>query len=80
MATKTIAVDSTVYARLASTRREGESFSKAISRLLDEVGDAHTGADILATLETLPSLSEADAKEFLAVVDEARVSESWEPA
>lgn len=47
MSTKTIAVDSRVYERLAAARREGESFSKAIDRLLQEAAAFHTGGAIL---------------------------------
>jgi len=79
MSTKTIAVDSQVYARLAAAKKEGESFSKAIDRLLAEVGDAHTGSDILRGLAELAPLSDAEAETFLAVVAEDRESEEWEP-
>ena len=78
MSTKTIAVDSGVYARLASAKREGESFSRAIDRLLSEVGAAHTGGEILRGLAALTPLSEADAQVFLDVVAENRTGESWE--
>jgi predicted CopG family antitoxin len=78
MSTKTIAVNSQVYRRLASAKREGESFSRAIDRLLREVGTAHSGSRILAGLETLTPLSEADAQVFLNVVDENRSDEAWE--
>jgi predicted CopG family antitoxin len=39
MATKTIAVDATVYRKLAERKRESESFTK----LLDRLADADTG-------------------------------------
>ena len=78
MSTKTIAVDSQVYARLAAAKKEGESFSKAIDRLLAEVGDAHTGSDILRALGEVVPLSEEDAAVMLAVVEENRSGEIWE--
>lgn len=78
MSTKTIAVDSRVYDRLARSKREGESFSKAIDRLLRQVGAAHTGREILRALREIPALPEEDAARFLAVVEENREGEVWE--
>lgn len=78
MSTKTIAVDSRVYDRLAQAKREGESFSKAIDRLLREVGAAHSGGHILKALAEVPPLPERDAEAILAVVEENRATEVWE--
>lgn len=78
MSTKTIAVDSRVYDRLARAKREGESFSKTIDRLLREVGGVHTGRHVLRALEEMAPLPEADAAVMLAVVQENRASETWE--
>ncbi len=78
MSTKTIAVDSQVYARLAGVKREGESFSKAIDRLLREASTAHTGADVLRALEDVVPLTDEDADVMLAVIEENRTSEDWE--
>lgn len=72
MSTRTIAVDSAVYRRLAAAKREGESFSKLIDRLLAEVGNAHTTNDILRRLAHSPALSPEDAEVFLQVVAENR--------
>ena len=77
MSTKTIAVDSRVYDRLATEKREGESFSNAIDRLLIEVGAAHTGSDILRGLGDVAPLAEKDSEVFLEVVAENRASEAW---
>lgn len=77
MSTKTIAVDSQVYNRLAAVKKEGESFSKAIDRLLTEVVAAHTGSDILRGLTFAPLPAE-EAEVFLEVVAENRTSERWE--
>lgn len=77
MSTKTIAVDSEVYARLAGAKREGESFSKTIDRLLRDAGALHTGAEILASLRHLPALTEEEAEVMLRVVDENRAREAW---
>lgn len=77
MSTKTIAVETRVYDRLAAVKKEGESFSKAIDRLLTELGTAHTGSDILRGLATVAPLSQADFEAFLDVVAENRESEEW---
>jgi predicted CopG family antitoxin len=77
MSTKTIAVHSRVYAKLAGVKREGESFSKAIDRLIDEVGVAHTGCDILRGIAEIPPLGDEDAEAMLAVVAENRENELW---
>ncbi len=77
MSTKTIAVDARVYERLAAVKKEGESFSRAIARLLAEIGSAHTGGDILRRLATVDPLSEADSRVFLEIVAEDRASETW---
>jgi predicted CopG family antitoxin len=78
MSTKTIAVESRVYERLAQAKREGESFSKAIDRLLEEVGSAHTGREILRSLQQIPPLPEKDAEAMLAVIEENRAGEAWD--
>ena len=77
MSTKTIAVDSRVYERLAGAKRESESFSKEIDRLLQEVGTAHTGQHVLRALEDIAPLPAGDAAAMLAVVEENRASEAW---
>ena len=77
MATKTIALDSRVYGRLARHRRQSESFSKAIDRLLEEIASAHTVAEVLARLDEQPPLPESDAAAMADVVRENRESETW---
>lgn len=78
MSTKTIAVDTKVYEKLAVVKREGESFSKAIDRLIEEVGKAYTGRDILQGLAAVQPLSYDDAEIMLSVVAENRENESWD--
>ncbi len=78
MSTKTIALESSIYRRLAALKRDGESFSKVIDRLLTEVADAHTGRDILRGLGGFSRLTESDAELYLAIVAEDRESERWE--
>ena len=75
---KTIAVDSDVYEKLVRAKREGESFSTLIDRLVgDDRGD-HTGHRILLGLAELPALAAEDAEIMLAVVAEDRDTEAWE--
>jgi predicted CopG family antitoxin len=78
MSTKNIALDSRVYARLSGMRNESESFSKAVSRLLDEVSEAHTGRDVLARLAGVPDISQDEADSMLRIVEENRLIEDWE--
>ncbi len=78
MSVKTIAVDTRVYRRLAAAKRDGESFSKAIDRLLTDVESAHTARDILNRLATIAPLSEEDADVFMNVVAENRAGEGWD--
>ncbi len=78
MSTKTIALDSRVYERLAMVKTEGESFSKVIDRLLTEVRLAHSGNDILRGLASLATLPEGDSEKLLKVVTENRAGEKWE--
>ena len=78
MSTKTVALESSIYGRLAALKRDGESFSKVIDRLLSEVADAHTGRDILRSLGGVSPLTEVDAGRFLEVIAENRESEHWE--
>ena len=78
MSTKTIAVDTRVYERLAAAKKEGESFSKAIDRMLKQIEAASTGRDVLRGLEAMPPLSVEDSRVFLEVVAENRAGTDWE--
>ena len=77
MSTKTIALESSVYERLALEKRESESFTKVIARLLTNVGQAHTGRSIASALTKVQPLQENEAEQMLAVVKEDRASERW---
>lgn len=79
MATKTIAVDAQVYEELAAQKRPGESFSKAIQRMIRSGSDRGTGADLLRYREQMPALSEEDAQVMLRVVEENRREGLGEP-
>lgn len=77
MAIKTIAVDAGVYDRLAANKRSGESFSKAIDRLLTDASEANSGADILRRIEGFSPLPDEEADVYMAVIEENRTGEAW---
>jgi len=79
MSTKNIALDSEIYRRLAAFKRESESFSHAVARMLDAVDAAHTGKDVLARLAGIPDISQEEADELLKAVEETRRQQTWEP-
>ena len=62
MSTKTIAVETSVYERLAALKRESESFTRVIDRLITGRRPATLGA-LLNDLQKsgLPALTEAEA-------------------
>jgi predicted CopG family antitoxin len=79
MSTKTIALDSKVYRKLARLKGEGESFSRVIDRLVERTVTAHTGAEILANLGAAPApLTRAEAGKMEKAVERSRRSEKWE--
>ena len=77
MSTKNIALDSRVYRRLARLKRESESFSKAIDRIITQAQQANTGGEILSRLSEFSSLSEDDAELMLELIDKGRADEDW---
>lgn len=77
MSVKTIAVQTQVYGRLMTVKREGESFSKLIDRLIHDAGSSASGEAILDRLGTVPSLADDEAQVFLHVVEENRAQERW---
>jgi predicted CopG family antitoxin len=77
MSTKTIALESSVYERLAREKRESESFTKVISRLLTNAGQVHTGRSIVSALANVKPLQDNEAEQMLAVVEENRTGEKW---
>lgn len=64
MATKTIGITEEVYARLKARKRDGESFTELIDRLLEE-----TGADWRVGFGSLP---EAEGEELESLVEASR--------
>ena len=78
MSTKTIALDITVYRKLLGLKRESESFSKLLDRLVEEVTSTGTGADVLRRLgHAPPALSAREAATMQRVVKAHRTGETW---
>ena len=81
MSTKTIAVESAAYQKLAAQKREGESFTKTIERLLQ--GHLAVQGTCGAAVEQAVRIwggkgSAAEADWMERVVEEGRKSTSWE--
>lgn len=80
MSIKTIAVETSVYEKLAHRRKPGESFTKAINRLLDSTSGG-TCADAVreaAALWGANPTTEAEAAIMDGVVLENRLGGDWE--
>ncbi len=80
MSTKTIALESSVYERLARAKRGSESFTKTIQRLLDE---AHGGTCAAAVAETAAiwgksTTTDRDADLMDRLLAEGRKETNWE--
>ena len=78
MSTKTIAVEDQVYRKLAGQKREGESFTKAIDRLVESRRGSRTCADAVAQAAEIwrkkPSAAEAKAMEAVVRANRKRVN------
>lgn len=77
MSTKNIALNTEVYLKLARYKRESESFSKAIERLLAQAESAHTAAEVLRRLTEFTPLSEKEADAMMQLVEQNRAAETW---
>ena len=80
MSTKTIALETSVYERLARAKRGSESFTKTIQRLLDE---AHGGTCAAAVAETAAIWGESastdgEAEMMDRLLAEGRKGTDWE--
>lgn len=79
MSSKTIALESSVYERLARRKRPSESFTKTIARILDNCGEgtcADAVTDSARFWQGVPAESEADRLD--AGLRQARLETSWE--
>ncbi len=81
MSTKTIAVDLTVYRKLADRKRESESFTKLLDRLADADTGHGTCADAVREAARIWGKSDGnktDADKFEGVVGANRKSANWD--
>lgn len=78
MSTKTIAVEMTVYERLARVKRPSESFTKAIARVLD-AATAPTCAAAVREAAAVWGRSDtgADAERIEEIVRKNRAATDW---
>jgi hypothetical protein len=78
MITKTIAVETTVYERLARVKRPSESFTKMIARVLD-AATAPTCASLVREAAAAGGRSDtrADAERIEELVRQSRVGANW---
>jgi predicted CopG family antitoxin len=76
MGTKTIRLDDDVYERLRENKRDDETFSEAVERLmggrsLSELGDVLDNEDRVERMEAaIEEANEADAREIDEVLDQ----------
>lgn len=81
MATKTIAVDATVYRKLAGRKRESESFTKLLDRLADADTGNGTCADAVreaAEIWGKSSGTNTEADKFASVISANRKTAKWD--
>jgi len=80
MSTKTIAVEASVYERLANAKRPSESFTKVIDRLLAESrrGICAQAVSDAAELWDGDPRAERDAGEIERIVEAGRMNTDWE--
>ncbi len=81
MATKTIAVDVTVYRKLSDRKRESESFTKLLDRLAEADTGHGTCADAVreaAEIWDKSSSSKTEADKFEEVVKANRKAAKWD--
>jgi predicted CopG family antitoxin len=79
MSTKTIAVENSVYERLAREKRSSESFTKTIDRLI-HASNIGTCAAAVADAATVWQAigNDADADRMEQVIHQNRVTTNWE--
>ena len=79
MSVKTIALEASVYDRLARQKRPSESFTKTIARLLNE-GGRNTCGDAVADSRDFWSRipSDAEADQIEKIICEDRLETVWE--
>ena len=79
MSTKTIAVEHSVYERLAREKRSSESFTKTIERLIDSASSVTCAAAVADAASVWHAIgNDADADRMEQMVRLNRSSTNWE--
>jgi predicted CopG family antitoxin len=79
MATKTIALEVSVYDKLLGRKRNSESFTKIIDRLISESAGSRTCADAVATaVKIWNDGTEYEAQAMEDVIRKGRENTRWE--
>ena len=79
MSTKTIAVESSVYEKLARKKRPSESFTKTIDRLVEAANDGTCAAAVKEAASIWQSIgNDEDADRMEQFVAESRQGSGWE--
>lgn len=78
MSTKTIAVESSVYERLAREKRSSESFTKTINRLMDTANRGTCAAAVSDAAAVWQSIgNDADADQMEQILRQNRATTHW---
>lgn len=79
MSTKTIAVEHSVYERLAREKRTSESFTKTIERLIDTASSGTCAAAVADAASDWHAIgNDADADQMEQIIHQSRSSTNWE--
>ena len=79
MSTKTIALEHSVYERLAREKRPSESFTKTIERLIHSANSGTCAAAVADAASVWHSIgNDADADRMEQVIQMNRSSTNWE--
>jgi predicted CopG family antitoxin len=79
MATKTIALEVSVYDKLLGRKRNSESFTKTIDRLISESAGSRTCAEAVANASKIWSPgTDAEAQTLEDVIQAGRENTRWE--
>jgi predicted CopG family antitoxin len=79
MSTKTIALETSVYERLAREKRLSESFTKTIARLIDSAGRGTCAAAVEDAAAVWGQTgNDAEAERMERVVRQNRETATWE--
>jgi len=80
MSTKTVAVEQSVYEKLLSQKKDSESFTKTINRLIDGASGQYTCEAAVQDAVAIwgKPLAVDELKQIEAVVAESRGATGWE--